>query len=131
MAEPVDVAVLGERLKRMRKAREVTLKDVAERTEISIATLSRIERGDAKGIDSPTLLALAKWMGADASEFVERPDLEIGKVVTEQHTTPDVVELHLRADKNLDKRTAIALAKMFRAAYDSFAQEHRQEKRRG
>jgi len=37
------------------------------------------------------------------------------------HTTPDVVELHLRADKNLDKRTALALAKMFRAAYDSFA----------
>lgn len=130
MAEPVDVAVLGERLKRMRKAREVTLKDVAERTEISIATLSRIERGDAKSVDSPTLLALAKWIGADASEFVERPDLETGKVA-EQHTTPDVVELHLRADKNLDKRTAIALAKMFRAAYDSFAQEDRREKRKG
>ncbi len=131
MAEPVDVAVLGERLKRMRKAREVRLKDVAERTEISIATLSRIERGDAKSVDSPTLLALAKWMGADASEFVERPDLEIGKVVAERHTTPDVVELHLRADKNLDKPTAIALAKMFRAAYESFAHEHRREKSKG
>jgi transcriptional regulator with XRE-family HTH domain len=131
VAEPVDVAVLGERLKRTRRAREVTLKDVAERTEISIATLSRIERGDAKGVDSPTLLALAKWMGAAASEFVERPDLQAGTVAAEQHATPDVVELHLRADKNLDKRTAIALAKMFRAAYESFAQEERRERRKG
>lgn len=125
MAEPVDVVVLGERLKRTRKAREVTLKDVAERTKISIATLSRIERGDAKSVDSPTLLALAKWMGAVASEFVERPDLDSGKSEADQHATPDVVELHLRADKNLDKTTAIALAKMFRAAYESLAQERR------
>jgi transcriptional regulator with XRE-family HTH domain len=131
VAEPVDVVVLGERLKRMRKAREVTLKDVGERTEISIATLSRIERGDAKSVDSATLLALAKWMGADASEFVERPDLDSGKSEADQNTTPDVVELHLRADKNLDKTTAIALAKMFRAAYESLAQEPRRDKVKG
>jgi transcriptional regulator with XRE-family HTH domain len=130
VAEPVDVAVLGERLKRARTARAATLKEVAEQTEISIATLSRIERGDAKSVDSPTLLALAKWMGARAAEFLERPDMEIGKAVRQQ-ATPDVVELHLRADKNLDKRTAVALAKMFRAAYESLAHDQRREKKRG
>jgi transcriptional regulator with XRE-family HTH domain len=129
VAEPVDVTVLGERLKRARKAQHVTLKDVAKLTEISIATLSRIERRETKSVDSPTLLALAKWMGARASEFVARPELETGHI-TQHRTTPDVVELHLRADRNLDKATAIALSKMFRAAYESLAEEQRREKKK-
>jgi transcriptional regulator with XRE-family HTH domain len=129
LAEPVDVTVLGDHLKRVRKAREATLRDVATQTEISIATLSRIERGDTKSVDSPTLLALAKWMGAHASEFLERPELQNAQAAAGRQTTPDIVELHLRADKNLDKRTAIALANMFRAAYESFAQQQRKEGR--
>jgi len=132
VAEPVDVAILGERLKRERKARELTLRDVAGQADISIATLSRIERGDAKSVDSPTLLALSKWMGAGAEEFLERPDFaDAHRPSAEKRTTPDVVELHLRADKNLDKRTAIALAKMFRAAYESLLQGQVQVKKRG
>lgn len=126
MAEPVDVAVLGERLKRARTERAATLKEAAEQMELSIATLSRIERGDAKSVDSPTLLALAKWIGATAQEFLERPEVLVPSAP--KQTTPDVVELHLRADKRLDKRTAMALAKMFRAAYDSLAD---QQRRRG
>ncbi len=128
MAEPVDVAVLGERLKRARTARAATLKEVAEQTAISIATLSRIERSDAKSVDSPTLLALAKWIGATAPEFLERP--EVQTALAPKQTTPDVVELHLRADKRLDKRTAMALAKMFRAAYDSLADQQRSQSKK-
>jgi transcriptional regulator with XRE-family HTH domain len=128
VAEPVDVAVLGERLKRARTARAATLKEVAEQAEISIATLSRIERGNAKSVDGPTLLALAKWIGATAQEFLERPDVPTGRVP--EQTTPDVVELHLRADKRLDKRTAMALAKMFRAAYDSLAHQQRAQRKK-
>lgn len=128
MAEPVDVAVLGERLKRARKAREVTLREVAEQAAISIATVSRIERGDTKSVDSATLLALARWIGADAQEFLQRPEVGCSPAAKEQGT-PEIVELHLRADKNLDRQTAMMLAKMFRAAYDSLAKEQRQKKR--
>ena len=132
VAEPVDVAILGERLKRERKARDLTLRDVADEADVSIATLSRIERGDTKSVDSPTLLALSKWMGARAAEFLDRPDLgDIENPNVEKRTTPDVVELHLRADRNLDKRTAIALARMFRAAYDSFLPGQVQVKKKG
>jgi transcriptional regulator with XRE-family HTH domain len=120
--------VLGERLKRARTVRAVTLRQVAELTEISIATLSRIERGDAKSVDSPTLLALAKWMGATAQEFLERP--EVQRPLVARQTTPDVIELHLRADRRLDKRTAMALAKMFRAAYDSLADQQRSQRKK-
>jgi transcriptional regulator with XRE-family HTH domain len=106
----------------------VTLKEVAEQTDISIATLSRIERGDAKSVDGPTLLALAKWIGATAQEFLERPEVQTPPA--RMQTTPDVVELHLRADKRLDKRTAMALAKMFRAAYDSLADQQRAQRKK-
>jgi transcriptional regulator with XRE-family HTH domain len=128
VAEKVDIAVLGERLKRARTGRQVTLREVAEQTEISIATLSRIERGDAKSVDSPTLLALAKWVGASAPEFLERPEFPTHPAT--QQTTPDVVELHLRADRRLDKHTAMALAKMFRAAYDSLADQQRSRQKK-
>ena len=132
MAEPVDVAILGERLKRERKARDLTLRDVSEQADVSVATLSRIERGDAKSVDSPTLLALSKWIGARAAEFLDRPDLgDIEQRTQGKRTTPDVVELHLRADRNLDKQTAMALAKMFRAAYESFSQGHVRVKKGG
>jgi transcriptional regulator with XRE-family HTH domain len=128
VAEKVDIAILGERLKRTRTGRVVTLREVAEQTEISVATLSRIERGDAKSVDGPTLLALAKWIGASAPEFLERPEVQMHAPA--QQTTPDVVELHLRADKRLDKRTAMALAKMFRAAYDSLADQQRSRQKK-
>jgi transcriptional regulator with XRE-family HTH domain len=121
VAEPVDVTLLGEHLKRARTEREATLKKVAGETEVSIATLSRIERGEAKGVDSPTLMALSKWIGVDAKEFLTRPEVELPKLPPRKQGTPDVVELHLRADRNLDRQTAITLAKMFRAAYESLA----------
>jgi hypothetical protein len=43
------------------------------------------------------------------------------KSLSKTQSTPDAVELHLRADKNLNPQTAVALAKMFRAAYDELA----------
>lgn len=119
MAEPVDVTWLGERLKRARNERGETLKQVAEATEISVATLSRIERGEAKELESYTLLALSEWLGTPVEEMVERPELPSVRTQRGKSETPDIIELHLRADKNLDKQTATALAKMFRAAYES------------
>jgi hypothetical protein len=37
-------------------------------------------------------------------------------------STPDIVEAHLRADRNLDAETAAALGRMFRLAYERFTQ---------
>ena len=46
-----------------------------------------------------------------------------GKESLGESSTPDAVELHLRADKNLDSKTAELLIKMFRAAYTQAASE--------
>lgn len=117
MAGETDVRWIGERLQRLRKQRELTLQDVFDQTGIPVATLSRIERGAAKVLKSATLIALSSWMGISIEELTGKPSpvASKGKVV---HKTPDIVELHLRADKDLPKEAALALAKLFRSTYE-------------
>lgn len=121
MAEPVDVERLGHRLRRARKDRGLRLDDVFKTTGVSVATLSRVERGGSKDIDAGTLVSLCNWLGARPEEF--RPGAEPPKTSGRRAaaSTPEAVELYLRADKNLDQRTAALLAEMFRAAYDALA----------
>ena len=97
--------------------------DVHRDTGVSIATLSRIERGDAANIESKTLVAIANWLKISLDSISPAPArMHVGK------STPDVVELHLRADKNLKPTTATALSNAFRMLYDQFAAE---EKKKG
>jgi transcriptional regulator with XRE-family HTH domain len=46
----------------MRKEMKLSLRQVSQQTEISIATLCRIERGEAKSLQSDKLLTLTEWM---------------------------------------------------------------------
>src|SRR4051795_166799 len=109
MADAIDFELLGKRLRAVRKQRDMTLEEVWKATGISVPTLSRLERGDAKGLLSETLVTVSNWIGTSA---------RLWKKANVVDSTPDVVELHLRADKNLDRQTADALAQLFRAAYD-------------
>ena len=110
MADAIDLEWLGERLRTVRKKRDMTLEEVSDATGISIPTLSRVERGDAKGLQGHTLITLTNWVGASAKLW--------GKAAAAVDNTPDFVELHLRADKHLDEQTAKALAHLFRTAYE-------------
>jgi len=127
MAENIDLAYLAERLRTARKQRGKTLQDVANDVAISIATLSRIERGEARGVEGETLLALAKWLDLPADHLSENPRLPSrpAGIQSSSASTPDVIELHLRADPKLSPTTAKALATMFRIAYDQMAQKKR------
>jgi len=118
MPEPVDVERLGKRLRRVRKERELTLEQLSNETRISVATLSRVERGGSKEIDSGTLVQLCRWLGVQSEDFrlgAEPPKIPGRKAAPAN--TPEAVELYLRADKNLDQRAAALLAEMFKAAY--------------
>jgi transcriptional regulator with XRE-family HTH domain len=114
-----DVRWISERFQRVRKERGLTLRQVFEQTGIPIATLSRIERRAAKELKSATLIGLTNWMGISTEELHAKPAAvkKSGKTVSE---TPDIVELHLRADKKLETDTAAALASLFRTAYDHY-----------
>jgi len=120
MGAQIDLAALGERLRKTRQSRHKTLRDVFQETGVSIPTLSRIERGDANEIESNTLFAITKWIDVSIDTFSPAPPTsKIKKGVS----TPDVVELHLRADKNLNSKTAATLSKMFRALYEELSEE--------
>jgi hypothetical protein len=60
------------------------------------------------------MIALTDWLGVDFAAF--RP-------VATNLTTPEAVELHLRADKKLNHTTAKALSELFRAAYDQLSKK--------
>ena len=121
MPEPVDVERLGQRLRRVREERGYTLDQLRQKTGVSVATLSRIERGGSKEVDAGTLVALCEWMGSRPAEFsstAEPPKVPGRKAPA---STPEAVELYLRADKRLDPKTASLLAEMFKAAYEKAA----------
>jgi transcriptional regulator with XRE-family HTH domain len=125
MAENIDLEYLADLMRRIRKERGNTLQEVANEVGVSIPTLSRIERGEAKGVEAETLLALTQWLKVPAEQLREK-HLSETRETTGRATlasTPDIIELHLRADPNLNPKTAKALATMFRIAYEQMAQQ--------
>ncbi len=81
-----DLVKVGERLRRLRKERGWNLEDLAERTNLSRAYLSRLENGERQ----PSLAALfhvAQAYGvAFSSLFEPEPDLDSGVVVRAAET---------------------------------------------
>lgn len=100
--------LVSQRLRLARKQRNLSLRDVEREIKVSPSTLSRIERGAAP--DLATLNKLIDWLEIDRSAvFHSRP--------AEPKSVPRKVEVLLRADKNIDPKTATTLAKIFETAY--------------
>lgn len=123
MEPDFDLARFGQRLREVRSEREMTLKDVYDATGISIPTLSRVERGEATAVENKTIFILAAWANLPLTLFQKAAPALTPKRGAKTVSTPDIVEIHLRADKNLNSKTAELLAKMFRAAYTQAASE--------
>ncbi|RLP77988.1 XRE family transcriptional regulator [Mycetocola tolaasinivorans] len=79
---------LGERLRRLRQRRELTLSELAERTAISISTLSRLESG-ARRPTLEQLLPLARAYGVTLDELVDAPETGDPRVHVRPHVHRD------------------------------------------
>ena len=121
----IKVAELGHYLRKKRERDGLSLRDAARETNISAATLSRIE--NQNGIpESENLARLAEWLNIPLERIMGGTSPSANQVVLRKgESTPDVVEVHLRADKNLTPETAKALSEMFRLAYDQFSKKRR------
>ncbi len=111
----VDVRGLGELLRARRSARGLTLRELQAELHnaLSASALSRIENGATP--DAKNVLAIAEWLNIPISQIAWPGEA----TATSQGTsTPDVVEVHLRADKKLDAVAAEVLARTFRVLYD-------------
>jgi transcriptional regulator with XRE-family HTH domain len=105
------LAVVGTRIRQARTSRNLSLSEVATRAQISVATLSRIER-DKQGLELGLFLTLCKILktspqdilGADTPENVDPLAVKIAGL---QHV--DRVQLwhDLAATRRGDKRQAM------------------------
>lgn len=118
----VNVAELGQFVKRKREGERLSLRAVAKQTQVSASTLSRIENSTGTP-DAETLARLAKWLSLPLDRVIglQTSAENSGMPFSLQGTTPDIVEAHLRADNNLTLENAKALAELFRLAYKQYS----------
>ncbi len=124
----VNTVELGRAIRRRREEVGLSLRDVADETGVSASTLSRIENGTGKP-DADNIARLTGWlnmpmervMGASATARAGEETLASAVHYFPHEATPDIVEAHLRADRNLTPETAKALSELFRVAYAQFS----------
>src|SRR5215210_7847342 len=131
----VNTAELGSAIRRRREQHGLSLRDVADETGVSASTLSRIENGTGKP-DADNIARLAAWLDMPIERVMHhghRAASDPNPVVYYPHeSTPEIVEAHLRADRQLTPQTAKALSELFRVAYAQFSQtEGRPARKRG
>ncbi len=121
----INTAELGTAVRRRREQQGLSLRDVAEETGVSASTLSRIENGRGKP-DADNIARLAAWLDMPIERVMHsghRSATDPKPVVYYPHeSTPEIVEAHLRADRQLSPETAKALSELFRVAYKQFSQ---------
>ena len=120
----INTAELGRAIRRRREELELSLRDVADQTSVSASTLSRIENGTGKP-DADNIARLTTWLDVPLERILgnRRNDRDEEKAVVyfPHESTPEIVEAHLRADRNLSPETADALSELFRVAYSQFS----------
>ncbi len=117
----INTADLGKAIKRRREELKLSLRDVADVVDVSASTLSRIENGTGRP-DADNIARLTQWLDMPVDRLFKQNTSDVEPVIYYPHeATPDIVEAHLRADKDLSPETANALSELFRVAYKQFS----------
>ena len=120
----VNTEELGRAVRRRREELGLSLRDVAIKTSVSASTLSRIENGTGKP-DADNIARLTTWLDVPMERILSgrhaQAETPPPVVYYPQEPTPEIVEAHLRADRNLTPETAAALSELFRVAYTQFS----------
>ena len=118
----INTVELGRAIKRRREELGLSLRDVADVTNVSASTLSRIENGTGKP-DADNIARLTGWLDMPIDRVMSKNAAsDVEPVIYYPHeATPEIVEAHLRADKKLTPETAKALSELFRVAYKQFS----------
>jgi transcriptional regulator with XRE-family HTH domain len=118
----ISTVELGRAIKRRREELKLSLRDVADVTDVSASTLSRIENGTGRP-DADNIARLTQWLDMPVDRLMTKhAGSDVEPVIYYPHeATPEIVEAHLRADRNLTPETANALSELFRVAYQQFS----------
>jgi transcriptional regulator with XRE-family HTH domain len=108
-------------LRRKREQLELSVRAASKASGLTVATFSRLERAVVNSLpDTETLTKVASWTGVPLTKLLNEKESE--NQFTTEGSVPEIVEVHLRADKNLAPETAKALAKMFKVLYEQSVQ---------
>ena len=120
----ISTSELGKAIKRRREELKLSLRDVADVTQVSASTLSRIENGTGRP-DTDNIARITQWLQMPVDRLMTKtPENDVEPVIYYPHEkTTDIIEAHLRADKNLTPETANALSELFRVAYNQFSKK--------
>ena len=119
----INTMELGRAIKRRREELAMSLRDVADATEVSASTLSRIENGTGKP-DADNIARLTSWLDMPVDRVMKKQgtSANVEAVVYYPHEAmPESIDANLRADRNLTPETARALSELFRVAYTQFS----------
>lgn len=116
MSTAENATQLGAVLRARRRARRLTLRDLADEIGVSLNTLSRVERGHLP--DLKNFQRIVDWLEVPAERFLEQGSSEI--------STPEVIARHLRSDERLTGEAATKIANLVEEMYHRLAGEERQ-----
>lgn len=120
---------LGALIFQKRQNDGIGLRTASQQSGLSPSTLSRLERGVGAPPDAEMMRKLSEWLNISVGEllFSEEEEKQEGFEKPEELSTPELIAVHLRADKKLSKETANALAELVRLAYAQFASKEENE----
>ncbi len=122
----IDLDQLAEHIQWKMEQENLSLRETAAAAHVSPATMSRILRTGKKRPqpDTGTLVHILNWVKVPIEKI-------IGSPIPSKNTRPndkktlEVIEVHLRADKNLSPDAAKVITQMVRVAYKQFAKQRR------
>ena len=82
----IDYNVIGERIKKARKDKNLTQEYLAEKLDVSIAFLSRVERGSSK-INLKRLTQICELLGVSEGEILTGVSNNSNKYLTDEFST--------------------------------------------
>jgi len=105
----VDMKLVGDLVRQKRKRENMSLREAAVQVRISAPTLQRVETGQLPTVS--VLVRVADWLGVKVDDLRQRPSESPRGTVAQ-------IEIFLRADPNLDRKAAAAIANIVREVYD-------------
>jgi transcriptional regulator with XRE-family HTH domain len=106
-AAPQNIDQLGPTLKARRRAKRLSLRDLAVETGVSLNTLSRVERGHVP--DLKNFQRIVDWLEVPAETFLDQE--------AEPTSTPEIIARHLRSDPRLSDKAVDQLSELVEDMY--------------
>lgn len=100
---PKAYTVVGERLRKLRRANGLSLRQLSELTGKSASFISQLERG-LSGASTSTLIGLANCFGTNISELFDEAGASEDNPVMRKHERPSLPEMHGQRKTLLSRR---------------------------